>query len=350
MVSIPNNPSIQNMMNINNNNLNINRVNNNINNINRMNINNEKGDKKKKKKINNLFIDENQNKTNFDLLLKSVIPLYKISPYFDIYKLKIKNIFDSMKTISLLGLKNTYYNNGELLHIWYSLTLSHLYIKIIDKQLISQIFQEIKARKKLSDNYILKKNEEIVINESFFTLYFTTEYLDINFIETKPDYNRKSYNSLIKIISNTIPFFDKITLKDIDLAKSFYSILYSSAKILKPFTPHSFLVYYYFKNELIQENKANIKLNNEKYYKQIIAGILPLKVNNEFFMQKINFNNNMTYKQPIQNYQNYGFYNPDNFPFINITYKILNEIQKYARGNSYDYEHFIKIKNYNYNK
>ena len=133
-----------------------------------------------------------------------------------------------MKTISLLGLKNTYYNNGELLHVWYSLTLSHLYIKIIDKQLISQIFQEIKARKKLSDNYILKQNEEMVINESFFTLYFTTEYLDINFIETKPDYNRKSYNSLIKIISNTIPFFDKITLKDIDLAKSFYSILYSS--------------------------------------------------------------------------------------------------------------------------
>ena len=350
MVSIPNNPSIQNMMNINNNNLNINRVNNNINNINRMNINNEKGDNNENQKINNLFIDENQNKTNFDLLLKSVIPLYKISPYFDIYKLKIQNIFDSMKTISLLGLKNTYYNNGELLHIWYSLTLSHLYIKIIDKQLISQIFQEIKARKKLSDNYILKQNEEIVINESFFTLYFTTEYLDINFIETKPDYNRKSYNSLIKIISNTIPFFDKITLKDIDLAKSFYSILYSSAKILKPFTPHSFLVYYYFKNELIQENKANIKLNNEKYIKQIIAGILPLKVNNEFFMQKINFNNNMSYKQPIQNYQNYGFFNPDNFPFINITYKILNEIQKYARGNSYDYEHFIKIKNYNYNK
>ena len=351
MVSIPNNPSIQNMMNINNNNLNINRVNNNINNINcRMNINNEKGDNNENQKINNLFIDENQNKTNFDLLLKSVIPLYKISPYFDIYKLKIQNIFDSMKTISLLGLKNTYYNNGELLHIWYSLTLSHLYIKIIDKQLISQIFQEIKARKKLSDNYILKQNEEIVINESFFTLYFTTEYLDINFIETKPDYNRKSYNSLIKIISNTIPFFDKITLKDIDLAKSFYSILYSSAKILKPFTPHSFLVYYYFKNELIQENKANIKLNSEKYIKQIIAGILPLKVNNEFFMQKINFNNNMAYKQQIQNYQNYGFYNPDNFPFINITYKILNEIQKYARGNSYDYEHFIKIKNYNYNK
>ena len=347
IINIPNNPNIQNIMNINNN-LNINRLNNNINNINcRMNINYEKKDNNENQKIKNLFMDENLNKTNLDLLLKSVIPLYKISSYNDIYKLKIKNIFDSIKSMSLLGLKNTYYNNGELLNIWYSLTLSHLYIKIIDKQLISQIFQEIKTRKKLSDNYTLKHNEEIIINESLFTLYFTTEYLDINFIETKPDYNRKSYNSLIKLISSTIPLFDKITLKDIDLTKSFYSILFSSVKILKPFTPHSFLVYYYFTNELIQENKTNINQNNEKYTKQIIAGILPFKVNNEFFMQKINFSNNMTYKQPMQNY---GFFNPDNFPFINITYKILNEIQKYVRGNSYDYEHFIKMKNYNYNK
>ena len=348
MISIPNNANIQNMMNINNNNLNINRINSNINNINcRINYNNVKKDNNEEQKIKNLFIDENQNKTNLDLLFKSVIPFIKITPYNDIYKLKIQNIFDSMKIISLLGLKNTYYNNGELLNIWYSLTLSHIYIKIIDKQLISQIFQEIKIRKKLSDNYILKQNEEIVINESFLTFYFTTEYLDINFIETKPDYSRKSYNTLIKLISNIIPFFDKITLKDIDLTKSFYSILYSSVKILKPFTPHSFLVYYYFRNELIQENKTNINLSNEKYTKQIIAGILPFKVNNEFFMQKINFNNNMAYKQPMQNY---GFFNPDNFPFINITYKILNEIQKYTRGNSYDYEHFIKVKNYNYNK
>ena len=345
--NIPNNPNFQNIMNINNN-LNINRINSNINNINcRMNINYEKKENNENKKIKNLFMEENQNKTNLDLFLKSIIPVYKISPYNDIAKLKIQNIFDSLKLISISGLKNTYYYNGELLKMWYSLTLSHMYIKIINKQLISQIFQEIKKRKNLPDNYILKQNEEIIINESFFTLYFTTEYLDINFIETKPDYNRKSYNSLIKSIKSAIPFFDKITLKDIDLTKSFYSILYSSVKILKPFTPHSFLVYYYFTNEFLQENKTSINSNNEIYTKQIIAGILPFKVNNEFFIQKINFSNYMTYKQPMQNY---GFFNADNFPFIKITYKVLNEIKKYARGNSYDYEHFLKMKNFNYNK
>ena len=126
--------------------------------------------------------------------------------------------------------------------------------------------------------------------------------------------------------------------------------MYSSAKILKPFTPHSFLVYYLFTNDLIQDNKTNINnsTNNEIYAKQIIAGILPFKVNNEFFMQKINFNNNMTYKQT--SIQIYGFTNPDNFPFINITYKALNEMMKYIRGNSYDYELFIKMKNNSYYK
>ncbi len=356
--TIPNNPNVPNIMNMNNN-LNINnmnRINNNINSINsRININHEKKEKSEKneeQKIKNIFMIENQNKTNLDLFIKSIIPIHKLSSHNELLKIKIQNIFDSLKSPSLLGLKNTYYNNGELINMWYSLKLSHIYIKIINKQLISQIFQKIKTRKKLSDNFILKQNEEIIINESFFTLYFTTEYLDINFIESKPDYNRQSYNTIIKSIKNAIPYFDKISLEDIDLTKSFFSILYSSAKILKPFTPHSFLVYYLFTNDLIQDNKTNINnsTNNEIYAKQIIAGILPFKVNNEFFMQKINFNNNMTYKQPIQNYQNYGFFNPDNFPFINITYKILNEIQKYARGNSYDYEHFIKIKNYNYNK
>ena len=81
--------------------------------------------------------------------------------------------------------------------------------------------------------------------------------------------------------------------------------------------------------------------NNEKYYKQTIAGILPIKVNSDFFMQKIIF------KQQMQPYR---FFNQDNFPIVNMSYNILNEIQKYSRGNSYDFELFLKLKNYNYNK
>ena len=311
-----------------------------------MNINNEKGDKKEEIKTKNIFIIENQNKTNLDLFLKSITPYHKISANTELSKLKLKNIFDSIKLISLLGLKNIYYNNDELINIWYSLTLSSFFIKVKNKHLISKIFDEIKIRKKFEDNLILKPNEEIKLTESFFSLYFTTEYLDISFIESKPEYNRKSFNSLIKLLVNSIPFFDHITLEDIDLKISFFAILFSSVKIMKPFSPHSFLVYYNFNNELIQENKKGVSQNNNQRLSKLrVVGILPFRVNIEFFMQKINFNNNLIYKQPIQNY---GFYNPDNFPLINMTYKMINEIQKYTKGNSYDYEHFIKVKNYNY--
>ena len=359
IVSIPNNQNIPNIININNNivmnnNINVNNINN-FNNINRannniynkMNVNNnEKGDKKEETKTKNVFIMENQNKTNLDIFLKSITPYCKIQSNTELSKLKIKNIFDSMKLISLLGLKNIYFNNDELINIWYSLTLSSFFIKVKNKKLISKIFDEIKIRKKYEENLILKQNEEIKILDSQFALYFTTEYLDISFIESKPEYNRKSFNTLIKLLINSIPFFEQISLEDIDLNKSYFAILFSSVKILKPFTPHSFLVYYNFNNDLVQENKKGMSQNNsQKLSKLRVVGILPFKVNTEFFMQKINFNNNMLFKQPLQNY---GFYNPDNFPLINVTYKAINDIQKYTKGNSYDYEHFLKMKNYNY--
>ena len=352
--NMQNNSTLTNIMNVNNN-INLNNINN-INNINRMNniinnintkknINIEKGEMSENQKIKNIFILENQNKSNLDLFLKTVTPLYKISTNTEYLKLKINKIFESLKLMSILGLKTIYYNDGELLNIWYSLSLSSLLIKVTNKKLINEIFQEIKNKRKIQENLILKQNEEITFTESFFTLNFTTEYLDISFIETKPDYFRKSYNSLIKSLSNSIPFFDKISLEDIDLTKSFFAIYYSSVKIQKPFTPHSFLVYYYFNNEYNQENNKGITIINEKYFRQNIAGILPFKVNNEFFLQKINFSNNLIYNSTTQSY---GCYNPDNFPLINITYKVLNEINKYTRGNSYDYEHFFKMKNYNY--
>ena len=113
-------------------------------------------------------------------------------------KLKIHSIFNSMKIMSLLGLKTIYYNKGELLDIWYSLSFSSFTIKIINKQIITKIFEEIKKRKKDLENMILSQNEEIKITESLFNLYFTTEYLEISFTETKPDYSRKTYNTIIK--------------------------------------------------------------------------------------------------------------------------------------------------------
>ena len=348
--NIPNIPNISNIPNINN----INNINNmnKKNNINRIDYNNnlkyENEEMKEKQRIKNMFIIENQNKTNLDIFLKSVTPLYKKEIEMDFLKLKIKNVFDNLKIVSLHGLKNTYYNFGELVYIWYSLSLSSLSIKVTNKQLISQIFEEKKKKKKKSDSLVLKEKEEISFIEPLYTLYFTTEYMEISFTETKPVHFRKSYFNLINSIMKSIPFFDKITIEDINLNESFFAILYSSFKSSKPHSNHtSFVVYYHFTKEILQENKNGNLDNNEKYFKQTIVGILPIKLSTEFFFQRISFNSHMIYKPiPITPF---GYFNIDTLLLRNMIYSIINEITKHTRSHSYDYDLFVKLNKYNYN-
>ena len=350
--SIPNIPNISNIPNINNiNNKNINNANN-TNKINNVNYNNnlkhENEETREKQRIKNTFIIENQNKTNLDMFLKSVTPIYHKDMEINFLKLKIKDFLYNLKILSLHGLKNTYFNYGELVYIWYSLSLSSLSIKVTNKQLITQIFEEVKKKRKKSDSIVLKEKEEIAFVETLYTLYFTTEYMEISFSETKPVHFRKSYFSLIKTIFNSIPFFDKITVEDIDLNESYYAILYSSFKSSKPHSNHfSFVVYYHFTKEILQESKNGNTFNNEKYFKQTIVGILPIKINTEFFLQKISFNNFMIYKPiPIPPY---GYYNYDSLFLRNMIYSIVNEVNKHTRSHSFDYELFVKLNKYNTN-
>jgi hypothetical protein len=352
MHNIPNIPNIPNISNIPNSNINnknnLNNWNNmnKINNINRMDFNNnnlkkENEEVKEKQRIKNLFIIENQNKTNLDIFLKSVTPIYKKDFEINFLKLKIKDFFNNFKKISLYGLRNTYFNYNDLLYIWYSLSLSSFSIKVTNKQLISQIFDEVKKKRKKSDSFILKEKEEIAFVEPLYTLYFTTEYMEISFTETKPVHFRKSYFNIINCIFSSIPFFDKITVEDINLNESFFAILYSSFKSSKPHSNHSsFVVYYHFTKEILQENKNGNVYNNEKYFKQTIVGILPIKISTDFFFQRISFNNHMMYKPiPIPPY---GYFNYDTILLKNMICSITNEVNRHIRAHSFDYELFIK--------
>ena len=348
---IPNIPNIPNISNIPNMNM-MNSINkkNNYNN----NLKNENEEIKEKQRMKNMFMFENQNKTNLDIFLKSVTPIYAKDLEINFLKLRIKEFFNNLKKISLHGLKNTYYSYGELVYIWYSLSLSSLSIKVTNKQLISQIFEEIKKKRKKSDTLVLKEKEEISFIEPLYNLYFTTEYMEIFFSETKPVHFRKSYFSLINSIMSSIPLFDKIMVEDIDLNESYFAILYSSFKSSKPHGNHSsFVVYYHFTKEALQDNKngnninTNMNINNEKYFKQTIVGILPIKLNTDFFLQRISFNSYMIYKPiPIPPY---GYFNLDTLLLRNMVCSITNEVTKIARAHSYDYELFMKFNKHNYN-
>ena len=97
------------------------------------------------RELRDSFVLANQGKTNFEIFLESVSPLYKRNTDFPFLKIKLIDIFNKFKKVSLFGLKNIYCFNGELIHLSYILSLSSLSIKIINKSLIEN---SIRTQKK----------------------------------------------------------------------------------------------------------------------------------------------------------------------------------------------------------
>ena len=98
-------------------------------------------------------------------------------------------------------------------------------------------------------------------------------------------------------ISKNIAYFDKITIEDINITDSFFSILYSPLKCSKLYINYSsFVVYYQFSKENIHED--NIKKNYLYYGKQTIKGVLPLKINTNLYFQRIIIYNLVMNKPP----------------------------------------------------
>ena len=150
----------------------------------------------------------------------------------------------------------------------------------------------------------------------------------------------------MKLIASykNIPYFDKITIEDVNIIDSFFSVLYSPLKCSKPYINYSsFVVYYQFSKENIQEE--NIKKDYLYYEKQTIKGVLPLKINTNLYFQRIIIYNLVMNKPPLLNYFS-TYFNNDSMALKNMVDPILNDVSKDIRDVSYDYEYFLKLNNY----
>ena len=247
-----------------------------------------------------------------------------------------------------------YFYKNEIIHLSYSLSLSSLSIKITNKTLIDEIINElVKSYKSLERYNKLIDKEEIRICFNQFVLYFSREYILISFAENKPVHYRDSYNKIIKEFSKDIPFFNKINLEDIDLMESFFSIYYSPLSSTKECVNYtSFIVYYQFTKEVNKENHNDKKGKNIEYEKFTVCGVLPLNLNVDLFLQRINLTQylmNIPVAPLLPLLHGYcPYYSNDAFVMRNMIYFVLNEISKHVRCTSYDYERFIKINNYNF--
>ena len=323
------------------------KENDNINSRNNKNIN-DKGQNEKNlmRELRDTFVVTNQGKTNFEIFIESVTPKFTKNNNYPFLKLKLIDIFNKFKKPSLFGLKNTYCFNGELIYSSYLLSLSTLSIKIINKSLMNDIILNLKdkydALKKYDD---IKPGEEIIINISQYIIYFSLEYIQICFSENKPFQHRNHFIKTISDLSKKVPYFDQITIEDINLIDSLFSILYSPLKCSKLYINYSsFIVYYQFTKEIMQENDIN---KNYLYYdKQTITGVLPLKINTNLYFQRIIIYNFIINISPLFNYFS-PYFNNDTMMIKNMVYSVINDVSKHIRGVSYDYEYFLKLSKHN---
>ena len=298
------------------------------------------------RELRDSFILANQEKTNFEIFLESVSPLYKRNTNFPFLKIKLIDIFNKFRKVSLFGLKNIYCFNGELIHLSYTLSLSSLSIKIINKKLIENIVLELKKNHPVLEKYSqLKNEEELKINIFQYIIYFSPDYLQISFSEDKPYQLRNPFIKTITDLSKYFPYFKEITIDDINLNDSLFSILYSPLKCSKPYINYtSFVVYYQFTKEIIQDNK--IHKDYLEYDKQTITGVLPIKINTNLYFQRIIIFNFVMNISPLFNYFS-PYFNNDTIMIKNMAYAVINDVSKHLRGNSYDYECFMKLSKHN---
>ena len=268
----------------------------------------------------NYFIDYYENSCNYMIFLRNS-GTFLNKKDINIYKdISLNDFFNQFKKVSLFGLKIDYLsinllseyntnsnNNKNVLNVNYSLTLSSFKISFNNKEIILNIIDYLisknkctnKLKEKIQENF---DKEQITnnLNNSyleFFPIDKNTAIkiilegyikLTIEFNENKPPHLRNNFYHQIKDIMNIL-LINNISINNI-LGKSYFSIRYTPYNCRSKYNIQtSFVNYYQFK---INEER---KTFSNKYIDIPLVGILPLKFNHKFFLEKINkeyYNNN----------------------------------------------------------
>ena len=289
--------------------------------------------------MKNIFLNYYEGKTNLDIFINSITPIIQTQNYL---KMNLISFFKCYKYISLFQLKNTYYLYGDLIFIYYSITLSSMNIVISKKELIDKFTDFLISNNRIKCKEDIKENEEIIINEFFSNILirYNSDKIYITFYENRPWHSRPIFIQQIKEITKIIPLIKDILIEEIDFEDSYYSIFYHPIKTNKPFmTFTSFLVFYKFKKENTNYN------NDKKSDKLSLMGLLPIKFDTKLFLTKISINGFINIPIPPFSpfFPNYSI---DTLNLRNLINGVLDN--KIIRHTSFDYDYYMKTSNFNY--
>jgi hypothetical protein len=334
-------------------------------------INNVADNKENKKDENNqlnlnlnktdCFIDYYDGTCNYIVFLRNATP-YLNKKYLNNYReINLEIFFKAFQKASLSGLKIDFLSNvineknnsinKNVYNICYSLTLSSLEITFHNKDIIMNIIDYLisikkcssQIKSKIEENYNYAKDQLINMNNLNSIIAKNNNHMEfypvdknnclkiilrgyskitIEYSENKPPHLRKSFYQQIRDISNLLSL-NNISINNI-IGKSYFSVRFTPINCRnKNNIQTSFINYYRFK---INEERIT---HNNKYIDIPVIGMLPLKFNQKFFLEKINkdYHNN-------NNIQDYMIVN-------RLIQNVTNNIIPNGNGNSFDVEYYL---------
>ena len=331
------------------------------------NINIENKEIKKDENLQKIeyFIEYYEGTCNYLIFLRNSTP-YLNKKFLNNYRdITLGNFFKAFQKRSLSGLKIDFLSNNlneknnfinrNIWNICYCLTLSSLEITFTNKDIIINIIDYLisikkcssQIKSKIEENYNYPKeplinmnninniNNIINKNNNYIEFYPVDKNtclkiilrgyskISIEYCENKPPHLRKSFYQQMKEIINILSL-NNISINNI-VGKSYFSIRYTPINCRnKNNIQTSFINYYRFKI-----NEERITYTN-KYIDIPIIGMLPLKFNHKFFLEKIN-----------KDYMN----NNNNISDVMIVNRLIqnvtNNIIQNGNGNSIDVEYYL---------
>ena len=313
------------------------------------------------------FIDYYEGTCNYLIFLRNATPYLNIKYLNNYREITLENFLKAFQKVSLTGLRFDFLSNSlneknnsinkNIYNICYSLTLSSLEITFHNKEIIMNIIDYLisikkcssQIKSKIEENYNYAKDQIINMNNINSVINKNNNYMEfypmdknnslkivlrgfskisIEYSENKPPHLRKSFYQQIRDIYNLLSL-NNIAIKNI-IGKSYFSIRYTPINCRnKNNIQTSFINYYRFKI-----NEERITYSN-KYIDIPIIGMLPLKFNHKFFLEKINKD----------------YHNNNNISDIMIVNRLIqnvtNNILQNGNGNSIDVEYYLnqQIKN-----
>jgi len=270
---------------------------------------------------------------NFNIFAKACKPYIIKNEAENLKRMNIESFFSNFEKLSIFGLDIAYVVDNTYVNVNYSPTLSSMELIINDPSSVREILNFLQKENYAKMNNLISNNEsfELSENENYNIQYIAKENtVIIEFFENKPTFCRPILIDEITSLFERLPVLKEVFTSNLK-SNSWFSLMWTPSKSSSSKVSNtSFLVYY-------QLNLTEfINKSNSPFSEIPIIGILPIKMEETIWLNKINSQN---FGFNYLNFDTSGeFKNVLLQSIENVFFFILNQTKKC----SFDYSIYLK--------